>query len=329
MKHSHAAHQGHSHAPAADADVRYLAIALGLILAFMVFEVIMAVVAHSLALFADAGHMLTDATALGASIIAARLALRPARGAMTFGLKRAEILSAQANGITLLVVAALVAFEAIRRLIDPPTVAGPILVIVAGVGVGVNLLAVWTLAKANRQSLNVEGSFQHILTDLYAFIATLIAGGVIVATGFNRADPIASLVVVVLMLKASYGLLKSTGRILLEVAPASINVDALAQDLAEQTDVREVHDVHLWEITSGFLALSAHVLVKPNGDCHQIRRDVEKMLKVDYAISHTTLQVDHVSDPTVSVESVIAMTNVHLQESTPTDSSDEATGPNT
>jgi len=176
---THDAHHGHSHAPAADANTHYLA------------------------LFADAGHMLTDAGALGASIFAARLALRPARGAMTFGLKRAEILSAQANGITLLVVAALVAFEAIRRLANPPTVEGPILLIVAGVGVGVNLLAVWTLAKANRQSLNVEGSFQHILTDLFAFIATLVAGGVIVATGFNRADPIASLIVVGLMLKAS------------------------------------------------------------------------------------------------------------------------------
>lgn len=297
---------GHAHAADPNADTRYLAITLALILAFMVFEVVMAVISHSLALFADAGHMLTDATALGASIVAARLALRPARGSMTFGLKRAEILSAQGNGITLLVVAALVAFEAIRRLIAPPTVDGPILLIVAGVGVGVNLLAIWTLAKANRQSLNVEGSFQHILTDLYAFIATLLAGGVIVATGFNRADAIASLIVVALMLKASYGLLKSTGRILLEVAPGNVNVDALAQDLAGQIHVREVHDVHLWQITSGFPALSAHVLVQPNADCHGIRRELERLLDQRYGISHTTLQVDHLSDPTVTVEALLA-----------------------
>jgi cobalt-zinc-cadmium efflux system protein len=306
VPHKHQAHDGHSHTPNPDADTRYLALTLGLILAFMAFEVAMAVVSHSLTLFADAGHMLTDAVAIGAAILAARLAMRPAHGSMTFGLKRAEILSAQGNGITLLVVAAVVAFEAIHRLIDPPVVRGPILLIVAGVGVAVNLVAVATLARANRQSLNIEGSYQHILTDLYAFIATFLAGGIIIATGFNRADPIASLVVVALMLKASYGLLKDTGRVLLEVAPGNVNVDGLAHDLAAQEDVREVHDVHLWEITSGFPALSAHVLVRPDADCHGIRRHLEKLLAERYDITHTTLQVDHVSDSSVSVQSLVS-----------------------
>lgn len=290
---------GHDHGLTAAADTRYLAIALTLILGFMIVEVITAIMANSLALFADAGHMLTDAGALLASIVAVRLAQRPARGSLTFGLKRAEILSAQANGITLLVVSALVAFEAIRRLIAPPAVEGSILLIVAGIGVGVNLAATWTLARANRRSLNIEGSFQHIVTDLYAFIATLLAGLVIVLTGFTRADAIASLVVVVLMLKAAWSLLRQTGRILLEVAPPGIDMDAMAKTLAAQTHVADIHDLHLWTITSGFPALSGHVLVEPNADCHGIRRNLEELLARDYHVTHTTLQVDHVSGPAV------------------------------
>lgn len=297
--------ESHAHTLAATSDARYLGLALALIVTFMVFEVVMAIFAQSLALLADAGHMLVDATALGASILAARLALRPPRGSMTFGFRRAEILSAQANGITLLVIAALVAFEAVQRLIDPPNVQGAVLIVVAGVGVLVNLGAVWLLARANRQSLNVEGSFQHILTDLYAFLGTLIAGVIIIATGFNRADSIASLVVVVLMLKASYGLLRATGRILLEAAPAGIDVDVMANDLASQADVQEVHDVHAWQITSEFTAISAHVLVRANADCHSIRRHLQQLLDHRYGITHATLQVDHVDDPTVSVQSLI------------------------
>jgi cobalt-zinc-cadmium efflux system protein len=177
---------------------------------------------------------------------------------------------------------------------------GPILLVVAGVGIAVNLIAVATLAKANRQSINIEGSYQHILTGLFAFIATFLAGGIIIVTDFNRADPIASLVVVALILKASYGLLKGTGRVLLELAPGNVH------DLAKHDDVREVHDIHLWEIISGFPALSVHVLVRPNADCHGIRRNLEKLVAERYEITHTTLQVDHVSDSTVSVQSLVS-----------------------
>jgi cobalt-zinc-cadmium efflux system protein len=290
----HARHD-HGHMAGPNADVRYLTVALALIVAFMIFEVAIAVPAHSLALLADAGHMLADAGALGASIAAVRLAARPPRGSLTFGLKRAEILSAQGNGITLLVVSALVTFEAVRRLIAPPAVAGTALLIVAGVGVAVNLAAVWVLSRANRESLNIEGSFRHIVTDLYAFVATLAAGAIIVLTGFTRADAIASLVVVALMLKAAASLLSRTGRILLEVAPPGIDVDAMGRDLASQPHVAEVHDVHLWTITSGFPALSAHVLVEPDVDCHGVRQQLEELLAARYELTHTTLQVDHVA----------------------------------
>jgi cobalt-zinc-cadmium efflux system protein len=293
--HSHGdhGHAGHSHGVSADADVRKLAVALGLIVGFMCFEIAIGLLAESLALLSDAAHMLTDAAALALSIVAIRLVARPARGVMTYGLKRVEILSAQANGVSLLVLALLIVFEGIRRLIDPPDVRGTLVLIVALVGVVVNLVATWTLAKANRESLNIEGSFQHLLTDLYAFIATAIAGAVIIWTGFQRADAIASLLVAALMLRAAYGLLRASGRVFLEAAPAGLDPDEIGRLLASQPNVREVHDLHVWEISSGFPALTAHVLVAPDTDCHGTRGQLALLLQEQFGIVHTTLQVDH------------------------------------
>jgi cobalt-zinc-cadmium efflux system protein len=211
-------HEGHSHGVSADADRGKLAIALGLIIAFMAVEVTVGILASSLALLSDAAHMLTDATAIVLSIVAIRLAQRPAKGALTFGLKRTEILSAQFNGATLLVLGLLIVYEGISRLVNPPAVAGAAVLI----GIVVNLAATWTLSKANRESMNVEGSYQHLLTDLIAFIVTAIAGAVILATGFRRADGIASLVVAAVTLHAAYGLLKASGRVFLEAAPQGV-----------------------------------------------------------------------------------------------------------
>jgi cobalt-zinc-cadmium efflux system protein len=295
--HSHGRHEGHSHGVSADADSRKLAIALALILGFMLLEVVAGIVGDSLALLSDAGHMLTDAAAIGFSLVAIRLAARPAQGVMTYGLKRVEILSAQINGVTLLVLALVISFEAVRRLIDPPDVEGGLVLVVAIVGIGVNLAAVWTLARANRRSLNVEGSFQHILTDLYAFIATAIAGALVLWMGWLRADPIASLLVAALMLRAAYGLLRDSGRIFLEAAPAGVDPDEIGRTLAAQPDVREVHDLHVWEISSGFPALTAHVLVSPDCDCHATRRRLADLLQERFGIAHTTLQVDHAQPP--------------------------------
>jgi cobalt-zinc-cadmium efflux system protein len=294
MSHEHNdGHAGHSHGVSADADARKLGIALGLIVGFMAFELVVGLVAHSLALLSDAAHMLTDAAAIGLSIVAIRLAARPAKGIMTYGLKRVEILSAQVNGVTLLVLAALITIEAVRRLFTPPHVGGGLVLAVALVGVVVNLLASWTRAKANRQSLSVEGSFQHILTDLYAFIATAIAGAIILFTGFGRADAIASLIVAALMLRAAYGLLRDSGRIFLEAAPKGLDPERIGKLLAEQPSVTEVHDLHVWEISSGFPALTAHILVIPGCNCHAARRDLAQLLQEQFGIEHTTLQVDH------------------------------------
>jgi cobalt-zinc-cadmium efflux system protein len=301
MPHEHA-HEGHSRGVSADADRGKLAIALGLILGFMAVEVTVGILASSLALLSDAAHMLTDATAIGLSLIAIRLAQRPAKGALTFGLKRVEILSAQFNGATLLVLALLIVYEGIRRLITPPGVAGTAVLVVALVGIAVNLAATWTLSKANRQSMNVEGAYQHILTDLIAFIVTAIAGAVILATGFRRADGIASLVVAAVMLRAAYQLLRASGRVFLEAAPEGVDPDAIGRALIAEQGVCEVHDLHVWEITSGFPALSAHVLVGAESNCHGVRRGLEALLHDRFEIEHTTLQVDHEGGELLDIE---------------------------
>lgn len=294
-------HAGHSHGVAADADRRWLGIALGLITGFMAIEVVIGVLAHSLALISDAAHMLTDAVSIVLALIAMRLAARPARGGFTYGLKRAEILSAQANGLTLLLLAVWLAYEAVRRLLDPPPVEGGLVLVTALAGIVVNIAAAWCISKANRTSLAVEGAYQHILNDLFAFIGTAVAGLIVLTTGFRQADSIASLVVVVLMVKAGYGLVRESGRILLEAAPAHVDPDTVGDRLVGQPPVTEVHDLHIWTITSGQAALSAHVLVAPEGDCHAVRRDLEALLAKEYGITHTTLQVDHAQDSLLTV----------------------------
>src|SRR5215211_5592821 len=254
MAHTHEGHEGHSHGVNAGADSRYLAIGLALLVGFMLVEVVVGFIASSLALISDAGHMLTDAGSIGLALLTMRLAQRPARGAMTYGLKRAEILSAQANGITLLLLSAWFVYEAIRRLIDPPEVEGGLVLAIALLGIVVNLLATWTISRANRESLNVEGAFQHILTDLFAFIATAIAGDIIYFSGgYNRVDAIAALVVAVLMLRAGYGLVRDSGRIFLEASPKGLDPEAAGNpEVTSHPGVASVHDLHVWEVTSGF-----------------------------------------------------------------------------
>jgi cobalt-zinc-cadmium efflux system protein len=267
---------------------------------FMAAEVAAGLVAQSLALLSDAAHMLTDAAAIGLALVTVRVAGRPARGGYTYGLRRMEILSAQANGITLVLLAVWLAYEAVRRLITPQTVTGGLMLGVALAGVVVNLAASWLLARANsrdgRRSLNMEGAAAHVLTDLYAFMATVAAAIVVLASGFARADAIATLVVVVLMLHAGSGLIRASGRIFLEAAPAGLDPAALGAAMAGRPHVAEVHDLHIWEITTEMPAASAHVLVEPREDCHAVRADLEELLAHDYGITHLTLQVDHLPE---------------------------------
>jgi cobalt-zinc-cadmium efflux system protein len=291
-------HSGHDHGHphgtvSPDADGRWLTLALALIVSFMAVEVVVSVVAGSLALLTDAAHMLTDAGAILLALTAIRLAARPAQGSYTYGLKRAEILSAQANGLALLLLGGWLGYEAYRRMFTPHPVHGWPVVIIGLAGIVVNLAAAWAMGRANRTSLNVEGAFQHIINDLYAFIATTVAGVVVLLTGFDRADTLASLVVVALMARAGFGLLRESGRVLLNAAPVGLDPDAVADRLLEVDDVVEVHDLHLWLITSGQPTLSAHVLVTEGADCHGVRQRLQQVLADDYRIAHTTLEVDH------------------------------------
>jgi len=280
----HGAHHG---------DAKRLWRALALILVVMAGEIAAGVLADSLALLSDAGHMLTDAGALGFSLLALRLAARPAAGALTFGFRRLEILSAQANGVTLLVVAGFIVFEAIHRLVDPPTVRAGLVLAVAIGGAVLNVAAAWELARADRSNLNIEGSFQHVVTDLYGFLGTALAAGVILIFGFQRADPIASIAIAVLMIRAGWRLVWASGRIFLEAAPKDLDPDRIGRELVALPGVFEVHDLHVWEVASGFPALAAHVLVDTGADCHRARREMEALLHERFGLDHTTLQVDH------------------------------------
>ena len=249
---------------------------------------------------ADQQRDSSDVGALGASLWAIRLAARPAAGKWTFGWKRAEILSAAGNGITLLVISALVAFEAIRRLLDPPPVQGGPVLVVAIIGVGINVLAAWVLAKANRSSLNVQGAYQHILTDLYGFLGTVLAAIVILTTGYARADAIASLLVVVLMLKAAWGLLRDSGRVLFEAAPEGIDLDDIRTHLLEPDHVLGVHDLHMWTVTSDLPAVSAHVVVADScfADGHappQLLDEIQDCLVEHLDVEHSTFQLEPAS----------------------------------
>jgi cobalt-zinc-cadmium efflux system protein len=299
--HDHGA-AGHTHGVSADADSRYLTIAFLLIVGFMAFEVVVGILAHSLALLSDAAHMLTDAGALALSLVVLRYVQRPGGEALTYGRRRAEVLSGQANGAVLLVLAVLVVYEGISRLITPPEVSGVAVAVVAAAGVLVNIAAAWVLAKANRQSLNIEGSFQHIVTDLYAFIGTLIAGIVIIVSGFHRADAIASLVVAVLMFRSGFDLQRKAIRVLLEGAPEGMPPSEIGMAMAQGEHVKEVHDLHVWELAPGHPILTAHVLVARDVDCHEVRRALERMLKERFKIAHTTLQVDHAQAQLLSIQ---------------------------
>jgi cobalt-zinc-cadmium efflux system protein len=293
VAHTHAHHHDHAHA---GADSRRLAIALALILALMAGEIVAGILAGSLALLSDAAHMLTDAAAIAIALLAARLARRPAGGSFTFGFRRAEILSAQVNGATLMALGVLIVIEGVRRLFDPPTVEGLPVLIAALAGIVVNVAAVRVLSGAGRRSMNVEGAFQHVLTDLFAFVATAAAGAIVLATGFDRADGIAALIVAALMLRSGFFLLRDSGRVLLEGAPADLDPDEVGQALASQPHVVEVHDLHLWEVSSGFPSLSAHVLVRRECDCQAHRRELAGLLRERFGIEHSTLQVEHVGD---------------------------------
>jgi cobalt-zinc-cadmium efflux system protein len=300
--HDRHGHGQHSHAVSSDADLRWLGAALALNAGFMAVELLAGILASSLALLSDAAHMLTDAGAIALALLAARLARRRPGGSMTYGFGRAEVLSAQLNGLTLVILSAFIVYEATRRLVAPPQVNGSLMLAVGLAGVAVNLAAAFVLARAERRSLNVEGALRHNLVDAYAAAGTAVAAAVILVWGVQRADPIASLLIALPMIVVGARLVKASARVFLEAAPEGLDTQEIGFAMAAQAGVREVHDLHIWEVTTGFPALSAHLLVAPERDCHALRREVEAMLAERFAIEHTTLQVEPESAQLLEIE---------------------------
>jgi cobalt-zinc-cadmium efflux system protein len=274
--------------------------ALGLVLAltasYTVAEIVGGLLTGSLALLADAGHMLGDSAALALALGAAWLATRPATPERSFGFRRAEILAALANGLALVAIAIWVFVEAIRRLDDPPQVLGGWMLLVAVIGFGVNLAAAGILTRGTEENLNVQAALRHVLADLAASVGVAAAAIVILATGWRQADAIAGLAIALLIIASSWTILRDSVAILLEAAPASVDAEEVGRRMARVEGVVEVHDLHIWTITSGFPTLSAHVLVRSGDDCHARRRELEHVLATEFGLTHTTLQVEHAGE---------------------------------
>jgi len=250
----------------------------------------------SLALLADAGHMLGDSAVLALALGAAWLVIRLAILERSFGFRRVEILAAFANGFALVAIAIWVFVEAIRRLDDPPRVLGGWMLLVALIGLGVNLAAAGILSRTAGENLNVQAALRHVFADIGGSVGVAIAALVILATGWRQADPIAGLAIAVVILGSSWTILRDSVAILLEAAPAEVDAEEVGRRMAEAEGVVEVHDLHIWTITSGFPALSAHVLVRRGDDCHSRRRELEQLLADEFRLTHTTLQVDHAGE---------------------------------
>jgi cobalt-zinc-cadmium efflux system protein len=275
------------------ASRRALTIVLVLIAGFTVVEVVGGVLTGSLALLADAGHMLSDTFAVGLALAALILASRPFTPRRSFGFQRAEILAAFVNGLTLVLVSGWIAWEAVQRFRDPPEILGGWMLLVAVAGLAVNAVAAGILVRSERESLNVEAALRHVLADLLGSVGVIVAALIILLTGWTVVDPIVSLVIALLILASAWGVLRDSTAILMEEAPSSIDADAVARAVVAVSGVTSVHDLHVWRITSGFDALSAHVLVGRGEDCHARRREIERVLADRFGITHTTLQVDH------------------------------------
>ena len=286
----------HAHVHERAESSRALAIALAITAVYTVVEVVGGIYTGSLAVLADAVHMLSDNLALALALAAAWLATRPATPGRSYGYKRAEVLAALANGVLLVALSIWIFVAAIQRLTDPPDVLGGWMLVIAVVGIAVNIAAGAVLYRSRAASINVEAAFRHVLADLLGSFGVLGAAVVILTTGWLQADPIVSILIGLLVLASAWTILRDSTEILLEATPRGMDATEIGRRLAGAPGVVEVHDLHVWTITSGFTALSAHVLVRPGEDCHGRRRELERLLHDEFGIEHTTLQVDHAAD---------------------------------
>ncbi len=292
-------HEGHSHGFGAHAlEVRRedsrrrmwwaLAINLGLLVA----EAVGGILTGSLAVLADAGHLLSDVSSIVLALIAARLASMPAAGRRTFGYQRSEVLAALVNGLALVAVSVAIAIAAIGRLSDPPGIDGAGVLTLGALGLAGNLAATMVLARGQREDINLEGVLRHSFADALGSVGVLLAGAFVLAGGSDVVDPIVSLLIAALVLASSWRLIKEPFDVLMESAPAGLDVDVVGEAICGEEGVRSVHDLHVWTVTAGFGAIAAHVVVATGTDRDLIRRRLELTLREQFGIEHTTLQME-------------------------------------
>ena len=316
--HDHDDHHGHDHDDHADhahdlrgTSKRSLAIALILIAGFMVAEVIGGIVSGSLALLSDAGHMVTDAMSIALALFAMKVADRPPSAERTFGYRRAEVLAAMLNALSLWLIAAWVLFEAYHRIQDVPEIEGGLMLVVGILGLFVNIAAAWVLHRSSKHSMNVEGALRHVMADLLGSVAVVISGIVIVTLGWTIIDPILSVVIALLVGHSSWSLTVKVFKVLLEGVPDHIDVYRLCSDMEDLRGVTLIHDVHVWTISSGLEALTAHILIDPSyeGNKEALLRRLKEIAHDRYGIDHVTIQMEETLEGCVEdhhVEHLIA-----------------------
>ncbi len=285
----------HDHPLKAEANLtRPLVLAIAVTASFTVIEFVGGLLSDSLGLISDAGHMLTDTLALMLTLGAVRLALLPATDVRTFGFKRAEILAALANGVTLVVITLLIFYEAIVRIIRPPEIDSMLMLVVGSAGLGANAVSAYILHDKAASSLNIKGAFLHILGDFMSSIGVIVAAILIMLFGLKLADPVLSILIGIIILYGSFRLVMQSTSILLEAVPSHIRFDAVRQSLKQVKGVTDVHDLHIWTLSSGLYALSAHLVVPDQmiSDCSGVLAESEDLLKDRFGISHTTFQIE-------------------------------------
>jgi cobalt-zinc-cadmium efflux system protein len=298
--HDHPHHHGHDHGHQHDHDhvraagKRGLKVVLVLTATFMVVEFIGGWLSNSLALMADAGHMLTDVAAIALSLFALWFAQKPATAAKTFGYLRLEILAALINGVTLSILALIIVFEAIRRFREPVAVEGTLMLVVATGGLLVNIAAAFILHRSAGHSLNVRGAYLHVLGDLLGSVGAITAAVVILLTGWMAADPLISIFVAALILFSSWKLVRESVDVLLEAVPSHIDSGRVRADIESIPGVLDVHDLHVWTVTSGFFAMSGHVVVPDPARNQEILEEIQRRMREHFGIRHSTVQIEHV-----------------------------------
>ena len=275
-----------------DERCRPLAIALAITFLYFVVEVAGGILTNSLALLSDAGHMLSDIAALGLSLVAFQISKRPATSKRTFGYHRFEIVAALVNGLVLWLIVGVIFHEAYQRFFTPPEVQSLGMLIIATIGLGVNIAAGLILYRSHHESLNVHSAFLHVVGDALGSVGAIIAALVMLSTGWYLADPLISFLIGGLILYTSWGLIKESADILMQSVPRGISLDEVQNSMESVNGVLKVHDLHVWAVTSGVFTLSAHAVINGNNDSHQVLSELEKALSEKFAIRHTTIQLE-------------------------------------